>query len=1032
MAKLSVQIVGSDQLSPALDKAAASAEGFGSRVESVGKSVTAVGAKMALFGGAVTAVAGEAIKSLVESAVGMQEQMDKLGVSMGNQGESLAKLTPQIDALEASNRKLGFTNSDTIQSLTEFTQAGEKVGQATSDMGLAEDLARSKGESLAAASEELVKVHQGLLRPLKELGITLPAITTNMDALKAAHKATGDAITQTEKNLATEQDKMATGSEAIDLMKGKLDGLSASFANTAQGKMAEFDAQTQNIKQSLGDLLLPIVTKVADGLDRLATSFDGLSPETQKMIAFGIAGAAAFGAAVTVIGTVVGVIGSLITAVGFLAANPLVLLVAGVALLAGAMAAAVLAPKQLEDALEKLGLSASTSKEIVSDLQAGFEYLKQAGDDLANMVRDNWSTIQSVIQGTEQIVMGVVHELESLWSEFGSNITSAAQTAWTLIQATIRNALTVIEGVIDVFSGLIHGNWSEVWQGIKDIVSGTWSQIEAEFSAATALLGDAASVLGKVIESAILKPLEKLGNDFLKEFDKLKSTVETAADDAYNWAISIGEKIVSGTLDGLVNLGSAIKDKVESGIKGALSNLNPFSPVEHGGEVYIGNAIVSGALAGLEGLKTGVNSKVSTATRDALTDATPLIQQAGQLLGQQQAQSIVDGVVGVQQTMGQQLQAALEAAMAPALAKEATAGAIQTAATHIGEATADAVVAGIVGKQPTMVEQIKTALSSAVQQAAQAATAAVSSFQSTFGSLANSVLSAFSTQTSGYVAPAQKLLDKEQLQDQVNQYADAVTSAAATLTTDQQALSQALAGGDPATIQAAQAQVLTDQVAYNASVRAQQEFQLSQTAIAQTAAYDKARTEQEDALATRLKNLETELSKEPDKWATAGASIVSILKQYDVPMYTAGQKIVDQFAGGIQDELPQLEAAAKAMAAAVAKYIPHSPAETGPLSTFSADEVGMKFGSDFAMGITAGVYSGAGMASFALDQVTSTPTPVGGGGGGSTTIQLTVQGFVGNEAQLVDQLSQAFYKAGRSGHAVWRGITPAAGGGFAS
>ncbi len=67
-------------------------------------------------------------------------------------------------------------------------------------------------------------------------------------------------------------------------------------------------------------------------------------------------------------------------------------------------------------------------------------------------------------------------------------------TVFSSVLTVIRGALTVISGVFNVFAGLLSGDWSRMWTGIKQIVSGAWTVIKAVFSAAWAAIKAAFSI----------------------------------------------------------------------------------------------------------------------------------------------------------------------------------------------------------------------------------------------------------------------------------------------------------------------------------------------------------------------------------------------------------------------------------------------------------------------------------------------------------------------------------------------------------
>jgi TP901 family phage tail tape measure protein len=794
------------------------------------------------------------------------------------------------------------------------------------------------------------------------------------------------------------------------------------YTQTAAYKMDQLGASMRAAGISIGDILLPFVSKAADALSSLAGKFQALPGPVKDFIL-------ASAGVVAVVGPVISTVGKLGQALAFLAANPVVLVVAAIAALGAAMAAAVLAPQKLQSALEGMGLSAQTSGRIVADLQDAFHVVQSAADVLVNVIRSNWGTISNIIRGTEQIVSGVVTLLEAAWREFGSNIITQATLAWNLVKATIQNALTVIEGVVNVFAGILHGNWSQVWSGIKQIASGTWNEIVALFRNELGTLENLAGAIGKGIQDGVLRPLERLGADLLKKLEEgVNSAIHTVVGLAERLAEAIGSAIVTGVIGGMGNLVSEVGSKLKSGIEAA---------------VHFAGGLLHGSGE---------------------------FQFTRHTVGAPMAQGIVDGTTDGLNGFGTKLSAKLKKEAAQALAIAQSAPEIHAAAEHIGISAAMAVVDGVVGIQPSMTQQIKTALTQAVQQAAQAAQSSIQTFQSGFSSMAQGILSAFSQQTSNFVAPAQKLLDKMQAKDQLTNLqqnlasaSDAVKQAQTALdnynataggTADQlqavadattkvklaqdaynaavtkygatsdQALkagigvdsaqsalakAQAAVGVDPAQAQQLSAALLQAQQQYTSASRAIQEYDLQLKAAKQTAAYDKERAKQQEQLAKQLAALEKGLSKQPGEWDKMSKKVLALLDKYGVPLYQSGQKFVDQFASGIRSEISSAEKAAHDMAEAVSKYIPKSPAKTGPLA-FSSQAMGQKFGREFATGISQGLYNGQGLGSIAgaFSSIGSglRSSSLPGAPGSSVNVNVNVSGSVvgGSPREIADEL----------------------------
>jgi hypothetical protein len=217
--------------------------------------------------------------------------------------------------------------------------------------------------------------------------------------------------------------------------------------------------------------------------------------------------------------------------------------------------------------------------------------------------------------------------------------------------------------------------------------------------------------------------------------------------------------------------------------------------------------------------------------------------------------------------------------------------------------------------------ELKRALEEKIKEALQAVAEAKTQFADAFGALADAALQAFDAKMAAWVPPAQTLLNKMQLDDQKKQYKDAVNKAAADVDAANQALTDALAGGDPEEIQKAYAAQLTAQQAFEDAVRAQQEFNLSLRAEAQQKAHDKRMKQQRRHLMEELAQVEEWLAKHPAEWEKGQQKVLAVLAKYHIkggPFWNEGLAFAEALRGGLLSKLDDLRAAGQQLASALA------------------------------------------------------------------------------------------------------------------
>jgi hypothetical protein len=269
------------------DKMVSSTEKGSVRMQTAYKSAASAGKVLALgIGGAAVVIGGYSIKA----AMAAQVTDAKLSVAIKNAGGSYLALKPKIDAVDASNRKLGESNDDTNQALATLTTALHSPAKALADMAIAANLARAKNIDLNTAAMLVAKTSEGQSRGLKQLGIDLPTVAGGAAKLAVAQQTVAAdqakvnsilAATPTAANSASKAHKAyeaailavttaqakataigSAGSQMLAALSQRVKGAASAFGDTLAGKVKAAQAGLENIAETIGSKLIPVVLKV--------------------------------------------------------------------------------------------------------------------------------------------------------------------------------------------------------------------------------------------------------------------------------------------------------------------------------------------------------------------------------------------------------------------------------------------------------------------------------------------------------------------------------------------------------------------------------------------------------------------------------------------------------------------------------------------------------------------------------------------------------------------------------------------------
>lgn len=177
------------------------------------------------------------------SVQAFQEAEAKMAVaeaSLDRNNAGWRKHQGEIDKTIAAHTALsGFDDEDLYGS---FANLSRITGDTTKAMGLqqtAMDLARAKGMSLEQATTLVGKAQLGNVTSLKKLGIELP--------------------------------KNATALQAIDALNRQFAGSAKAYGDTTAGQAEKMSVAWGNLKEDVGQAIIPLVTSMLSGLTKLIT-----------------------------------------------------------------------------------------------------------------------------------------------------------------------------------------------------------------------------------------------------------------------------------------------------------------------------------------------------------------------------------------------------------------------------------------------------------------------------------------------------------------------------------------------------------------------------------------------------------------------------------------------------------------------------------------------------------------------------------------------------------------------------------------
>lgn len=506
-----------------LDKAGEKAQGLASKIS------TTAGKVSDTFKPATTAAVGlaGALYATVPATEELRSDLSKLDANAQDNSVS-------VDAAREAWRAFAIQSGET-----------DSAVEATSNLlqaGFTESNLQKAVEGLAGAAQRFPDT------------LKIESLADSLQETLATGKATGafgellDRLGIGAENFSEQLSQCTTDAEKQNLAletlsKAGLNDTYDAWAKNNEEMLANQDANLrfQEAMASLAEVVLPIVTTITEKLAALMQWFASLDPAVQASIGVIVGLIAA-------ISPIAGIISGISTALDFLAANPIVLVIAGIVALIAVLVLIITKGEEIKAWLAGFnewlqGVFATDWTEIFGPilgnvLNGFFSLVKGIWDGVYQVLNGVIDFIQGIFTGNwEQAWSGVQQIVSGVWSRITGVITGACdliegillgldswlqgvfKTDWTeifgpglgdIINAFMKNVENtwnaikrIFGGVIDFIKGVFTGNWEQAWQGVVDIFGGLFdslvNMVKAPLNGIIGLLNGAVGAINSLI-----------------------------------------------------------------------------------------------------------------------------------------------------------------------------------------------------------------------------------------------------------------------------------------------------------------------------------------------------------------------------------------------------------------------------------------------------------------------------------------------------------------------------------------------------
>lgn len=499
----------------AKDEAEAAFQKVNEHAEKLGDQVKKIGAAMTVAGGAIVAGLGFATKSAMDAQVETQ----KMDTILNAMGKNSKEVRDRLLESGAAAVKLGFDDEAASLSVAKLFQTTGDLTKSQELNGLAMDIARRKNISLEEASKGVNLALMGNGKMLKDLGIITKDAGPPMELLAEAQKRAGKSA----------QD----------------------FANTPTGKIEIMRRQYENLNETIGNILVPIMNKVSDTIGPIIDKIQKWAEENPKLFETIVIVVGAVGLLMAILGPILILLPAL--AAGFaLLFSPIGLIVIAILALVAAGVAIALNWEWVKSKVIEIWESIKAKAIDIWNAITGFlsgiwasitGAITTAWNAIVSFFSEVWEVIKNIFNFAVAFITGLVIVI---FKAMGIDIVAVFegiklffQNVWNEITIIFNTVISTIQNIWNTTWTAIKNFIMPIWDGIKNSIKAAWDYMVNQFKEKTKPITEAWDILWK-----------GLGDTVTMAWELVKNTVKSSI----NWIIS-GINAVINAINSVAKVG---------------------------------------------------------------------------------------------------------------------------------------------------------------------------------------------------------------------------------------------------------------------------------------------------------------------------------------------------------------------------------------------------------------------------------------------------------------------------------------------
>ena len=413
------------------------------------------------------------------------------------------------------------------------------------------------------------------------------------------------------------------GIEWVEEYNGVAEQMAATMQDNLAGQLTILKSQLEELAISFGEMLMPAIRAIVSRIQAFVDKLNNMSDSQREAILRVGLFVAALGPLLVIFGTVISKVGG--------AMQGFVKLATGVRKLGVAVKPGSGLFGKLGAALGGVSGPVLAVVAVIGVLVAAFKHLWDTNEEFRNAITAIWAGIVGKIrefcQGiTERLnalgfdFTSIVDVLKSVWDGFCQFLAPVFEAAFNVLSTVLGTVLNVITGLLDVFIGLFTRNWSQLWNGVKEIFSGIWDGITGLFDTALNLLKSLAeTVFGwfgttwESVWSGIKAFFETVWNGIVSFFSGIWSSIVSTVTNQINAVKTVVTTVFTAVNTTVSSIWTGIKTTISTVVDGIKTKVTTVFDSVKNTVTSVFNGIKSTATSVWNGVRNAIITPVETA-----------------------------------------------------------------------------------------------------------------------------------------------------------------------------------------------------------------------------------------------------------------------------------------------------------------------------------------------------------------------------------------------------------------------------------